>query len=484
VMTIGKITPRIDTIADSLLLVKKEVDQVNPGHYPSFLFGSKIHNQISQVKELADNGVSLVDEARPLIKFLPSLLGESKEKKYLVLFQNDKELRATGGFITAYAIFRIDKGIIHVDQSSDIYNLDNTFFPKPKAPDSVIKYLPLVRTFNLRDANLSPDYVESMKTFYSMYQKSGGYVPVDGVIALDTNVLVSTIRILDDEVYAGGIKFTSQEDKRCDCPQVIYELESLISTPKSIDITTTSLDSVQAKRKDMIGVLLYAIMEKALKSSPSQYWGRLFQDAIMQADQKHVLFYLFDKDAQAGIEALNVAGKIKQFDGDYLHINDTNFGGAKANLFTTQEVEVKYEVENGGVIVKTVTIQYNNPHPPSDCNLERGRLCLNAPLRDWLRIYAPKGSTLVDSKGSEVKITTYEELEKTVFDGFLTVLPQGKSTFTISYRLPFKLEKGSPLPVLIQKQPGTAGNKYKIVVKGKTVEKFELFTDKKLQLKL
>ena len=141
-------------------------------------------------------------------------------------------------------------------------------------------------------------------------------------------------------------------------------------------------------------------------------------------------------------------------------------------------------MSNDSVITKIVTIQYDNPHPPSDCNLERGRLCLNAPLRDWLRIYAPKGSTLVDSKGSEVKVTTYEELGKTVFDGFLTVRPQGKSTFTISYRLPFKLEKGSPLPVLIQKQPGTAGNQYKVVVKGKTVEKFELFTDKKMQLKL
>ncbi|GIV45004.1 MAG: hypothetical protein KatS3mg035_2127 [Bacteroidia bacterium] len=74
------------------------------------------------MRRLTDQGVELVNEARPLIKVLPSLLGESEPKKYLVLFQNDKELRPTGGFITAYAIFTLDKGIIKLERQDDIYN--------------------------------------------------------------------------------------------------------------------------------------------------------------------------------------------------------------------------------------------------------------------------------------------------------------------------------------------------------------------------
>ncbi|GIV45006.1 MAG: hypothetical protein KatS3mg035_2129 [Bacteroidia bacterium] len=103
------------------------------------------------------------------------------------------------------------------------------------------------------------------------------------------------------------------------------------------------------------------------------------------------------------------------FEGDYFHLNEANFGGAKSNLFVDQNVEMEYEIQKDGTIVKTVTINYKNPHPPSDCNLERGGLCLNAELRDWFRVYVPKGSSLRSSKGSEVKITTYEELGKTVF---------------------------------------------------------------------
>lgn len=482
VMTMGKITPHIDEIAKSLSLAKKEVDQVSPNHYPPFFGGEKIKSQLVRIKNLTDQGVTFVDEAKPLIKVLPSLLGESKEKKYLVIFQNDKELRPTGGFMTAYAVFRIDKGVIHVDRSDDMYTLDKSLRKRGKAPEPILKYLPKVTTFNLRDTNLSADFIQSMKTFNSLYQDAAGKVDVDGIIALDTHVLVSTIKILDDEVYAGGTRFTSKIDKRCDCPQAVYELERMTDQPISIDLRVTSLESVQAHRKDIIGTLMYAIMEKALKSSPKLYWGSLVQDLITETNQKHVLFYLYDNGAQRGLEALNASGKIKSFEGDYLHINEANFGGQKSNMYTREAVEQNYEVKSDGSIVKTITINYKNPYPPSDCNLERGGLCLNATLRDWIRIYVPKGSELISSQGSEVKVTSYEELGKTVFDGFLTVRPQGSATFTISYRLPFKLASGSPLPLLIQKQPGTDKNEYTIKLNGRGVEKFQLLTDRELKL--
>ncbi|MBU4017302.1 DUF4012 domain-containing protein [Patescibacteria group bacterium] len=473
ILTASKITPKIDELAQSLSLVEKEIEQVNPDHYPSFLFGNKIHSQLVTVKNVSKDGVAFVNEARPLIKILPMLLGESEEKKYLILFQNDKELRPTGGFITAYAILRIDKGVIHVDKSEDIYSLDDSIPNKPPAPAPILKYLAKVYTFNLRDSNLSPDFIESMKTFNSLYDKAGEKVKVDGIIAMDTNVLVTTIKILDDQVSVTGLTFNTKNDPRCDCPQVIYELEDNISRP---------VNYVKIKRKGLLGELLQALMTKALSSSPKIYWGPLFQALIAQTNEKHILFYLFDKDAQSGIEALNAAGRIKSFDGDYLHINQTSFSGAKVNIFLEEEVENNYDINDDGAITKTVVIHYKNPHPPSDCNLERGGLCLNAEYRDWFRIYVPKGSKLVESKGSQVKITTYEELGKTVFDGFLTVRPQGIATLTLTYTLPFKLISNSPLPVLIQKQPGTGGNKYTVNVNGKAADSFELFTDKNLTL--
>ncbi|MCL5970606.1 MAG: DUF4012 domain-containing protein [Patescibacteria group bacterium] len=475
IMTMGKITPRIDEIATYVVKAKDEIDAVDPNHYPSFLGGGKVKDKLSTLKTTADQGASFIDEARPLIKVLPSLLGESKERKYLVLFQNDKELRPTGGFITAYAIFRIDKGIIHVDKSDDIYNLDNNIPGKTTAPEPILKYLPKVPTFNLRDSNLSPDFITSMKTFNTMYNKIPGRTDVDGIIAIDTNVLISTIKILDDNVSAAGIDFTTKEDKRCNCPSAIYVLEDSISRPVNFE--------KGGGRKDLLGTLLYSIMQKALSSSPKIYWGPLLQAMVTQASEKHILFYLYNEDAQKGIELLNAAGRIKDFDGDYLHINDTNFGGQKSNMYVQESVSQNIETQGDGNIIKTITIDYKNPYPPSDCNLERGGLCLNATLRDWLRIYVPKGSELIDSQGSEVKIKSYEEFGKTVFEGFLEVRPLGTAKFTIKYRLPFKPAKGF-MPLMIQKQAGTGENEYSVKTNSKEVQKFKLKNDKEIKINL
>ena len=471
VMAASKITPQIDKIGASLELVNKEMEQVDPNHYPTFIFGKKIKTQLTEVKDLANAAATSITDAKPLVKALPSLLGESEDKKYLILFQNDKELRPTGGFITAYAIFRVNKGVISIERSDDIYKLDDSIGGKPSAPAPLQKYLK-VYNLNLRDSNLSPDFIESMKTFNSLYNKSGQKVDVDGIIALDTDVLVKTIKILDDQVSAGSMTFNTKNDPRCDCPQVIYELENNISRP---------VNYVKTDRKSLIGELLQNILVKALSSSPKVYWGPLFQTLIAETGQKHILFNLYDKDAQSGIEALNAAGQIHDFAGDYLHINEANLSGAKVNIFMQETVDSNYTNKDGSIL-KTVTIHYKNPHEASDCNLERGGLCLNAEYRDWIRIYVPKGSELVDSQGATGKLTSSEDLGKTVFEGLMTVRPQGVATLTVTYKLPASLNK-SPLPLLIQKQPGTPGFTYNIMVNGITRESFPLLTDKETKVR-
>ncbi|HEX8965804.1 MAG TPA: DUF4012 domain-containing protein [Patescibacteria group bacterium] len=473
VTTFSKIAPNIDKLSGSLAIMQKELDQVNPNHYPSIFGGGKIKTTLGQAKTIVDDANIFVSEATPLIKVLPEMLGEPTEKKYLVLFQNDKELRPTGGFITAYAIMRFDHGVVHPDGASDIYTLDDTVPNKPLAPRILAKYLPEVPRWNLRDTNLSPDFVTSMQQFDKLYQTAGGYSKVDGIISLDTYPLVNAIDILGGSIDVDGQTFTTKNDPRCNCANVIYELEAASDKP---------VNYVRTQRKGIIGDLMLAIMSKALSSSPKVYWGPLFQAMLNNIEQKHVMFYVYNTDAQSGIEALNAAGRIKSFDGDYLHINDANFGGAKSNLFITESVDQNYQIQSDGSITKTLTINYKNPYAPSDCNLERGGLCLNAVQRDLVRVYVPQGSQLMSSDGSEVKMMTYDELGKTVFEGFITVRPQGAKTYTLTYKLPFKLAGGSVLPAMYQKQPGTNNMQYTVSVNGRKVQNFPLLTDQTIKI--
>lgn len=475
VLTLGKVTPRLDDLEQQLSLARTEIDAVSPNHYPPFFGGQKVRDQLSQLKSYTDETVGFLQQAKPLVKVLPNVLGEPKEQKYLILFQNDAELRPTGGFLTAYAIFTVEHGVIHVETSQDIYTLDATIpsSAKPTAPRLLQKYLN-VGQLNLRDSNLSPDFVTSMNTFNSLYQHSSEYVPVDGIITVDTHALVAAMNILGD-IDAGGTTFSTKENLYCKCPDVIYQLESTADRPVGYQRTD---------RKSVIGDLMYGIMNKAFTSPIKQTFGPLFQAMVAETSQKHLLFDLYNTDAQTGLESLNAAGRILPFTGDYFHMNMANLGGAKANMYVSEKLVHKYDIGGDGSITKTVTVTFKNPYSPSDCNLEHGNLCLNAPLRTWLRIYVPQGSQLVDSSGSQVTVTSYNELGKTVFDGFITPQPLGVSTFTISYKLPFKLDSGSPLPLMIQKQPGIASQDVTIQSGSNVLQQFTLDTDKTVNLSL
>lgn len=471
IQSMGKVVPKIDVIEKELVAAQIDTNQVDPNRYPAIGKLKKVHDQLVSLKSIVNGSVTAVEQGKPLIKLLPDLLGDAGDKKYLVVFQNDKEQRPTGGFMTFYAIFRVSQGVIHVDKASDIYSLDDSIPSHAKPPEIIQKYLPQVPEFEIRDSNLSPDFVTSMKTFNGMFEKSGQKTPIDGIIAIDTHFLTSILNILG-EVQAGGLTFNGKIDPRCNCAQVVYTLEDNISKP---------VNYIKSNRKGLLADLLFAIIQKALSSSPKLYWGRLVQAAIQDANEKHVMFYLFNPDAQKGIAALGWAGEIKSFTGDYLHINDANFGGAKSNMFVQQTVRVDVNVASTGVITHTLTISYKNPEKYSDCNLEHGELCLNATLRNFQRIYVPLGTTLNSSKGSEVKVTTHEDLGKTDFESFLTVNPLGSAKITYDYTLPFKVS-GKTLPFLIQKQPGTDAVPYQVYVNGNLLSSFNLTTDKTLDI--
>lgn len=468
--TLSKVAPQIDQVAKNLDDIKVQVDQIQSWRYPNFLPG-KPGQQIEAAKKSLDEIDAVIADAKPLLSVLPDIMGEKGPKTYLVLFQNDKELRPTGGFITAYAFIKVEKGNITSEGSNDIYNLDGTLTKRVAAPSIILKYLPGVPNLNLRDTNYSPDYLASMKQFEDLYQYATGKKQVDGIVSLDTQFVLSMMDVLGP-IDAYGTKFTTNKVPTCDCPQIIYELESFADQPTAY---------AKGGRKDILGVLMQQMMAKTF-AAPKSSWPNLFATVISALREKHVIMYYHDPQIQSAVERINFAGRLYNFEGDYLHINEANFGGAKSNLYIQENVSQNIKKSQNGQIQKTVTIDYKYPKAADNCSLERaGGLCLAGIYRDYIRIYVPKGSKLSKSTGLEVPLTQTEDLDKTVFEGFLTVRPQGTAKVEFEYTVPVKVTNDYKL--LVQKQPGTQGITYQINAFGKNVSSFPLNTDKLLEVK-
>lgn len=474
------LVPYMDTIEQKIAGIEDSLNQIDASRYPDEINGTQIKSNILKAKETVAEVHKLVKDGKPILTKTSWLLGKDAPRKYLMIFQNNAELRPTGGFWTAYGIIQISNGKVTPLASSDIYSLDELYNSKAPAPRAIKAYHINVPYSNIRDMNISPDFPTSAQLFLDAYKKAtGSKDKIDAVVGLDLDVLVDMVKVLGRIGVSGFGNFSADPDKRCDgCAQIIYQLEYIADKPKSY---------IDTDRKGFLGPLMNSLLSNAMGSEKSKI-APLAQAMLKDVNQKHVLFYFTDTEIQSAAESANIAGKITQTDAntDYLHLNDANFASAKSNLFITQKIKHEIISDNGKVNHK-VTVTYTNPSKASNCNLEKGDLCLNAAkYRDWFRFFVPKGSTLTKMTGSEVEPVLYEELGKQVFEGFYgDKYPlYAESSLKTSVQYTSSIPASSNYTLLLQKQPGTKAIEYQLVVNGKAQETFSWVADKTIKLDL
>ena len=456
--SIESLIPHLDTIDQKVTNVSQSLAEIDINRYPSEYKGIAIHDKYNQVTEVLTQVQKYLDNGKPLLSKTSWLLGKDKPRSYLVIFQNDGELRPSGGFWTAYATIKMDKGKVVPGIASNIYDLDDKLQSVTPAPRLIKSYHINVPYLNLRDSNLSPDFPTDAKIFLEQYYKAMGKKDqFDAVVAIDTNVLVDIVKVLGKLDTRVGT-FTTTPDKRCDgCPQIIYELEWISGRPRNY---------IEKNRKDFLAPLMQALLANAMGSEKTKMplLGQAFLDNLYQ---KHIMFYFPDEELQRSASLVNISGNISasEADVDYVHLNDANFASAKSNIFIRQKI--KHEITITGQDVEhKITTTYTNPSDGSNCNLEKGDLCLNAPkYRDLFRFYVPTGSQLIKMTGSEIEPLVYEELGKTVFEGFYgnkyPLYAKSSSKTTVQYKSSVKMSKSYSL--LLQKQPGSGQIYYYIL---------------------
>lgn len=141
--------------------------------------------ELSALVGYAANAVESLDRAASL---LPTMLGGNEPRTYLLLVQNNAELRASGGLIGATAVLTASAGTVSIaDQKStnDYPVLAEPVLPVTPAEanlygDKLGRYL--------MDVNLTPDFARTAKLALAMAEPVYGRT-FDGVFAIDPYVL-------------------------------------------------------------------------------------------------------------------------------------------------------------------------------------------------------------------------------------------------------------------------------------------------------
>lgn len=422
---------------------------------------NKLPSVIETINKFLNNSHIFVD-----------LLGGNGPRKYLFLFQNNQEMRATGGFIGSYGLLDISDGRIRKFFVDGIFNPDGQLKDKIVPPKPIQK---ISAAWSLHDSNWFPNFPTSAEKAIVFYEKTGGPT-ADGIITITPTVMEKLLEI------TGPIEMEEYD--------VILDSENFIEkTQYEIEI---DYDKEENRPKKILADLAPILLNKVFNAKDIKSISKTLNVISEGLNQKHILLYSQNESLQKIISEQGWSGEILSTPKDYISVINTNINGYKTDGIIKESISHLAEIKQDGSIINTVTI--TRKHNGGNEEYE----WWNKVNSNYIRIYVPKGSTLLSVEGQTIEfndspldydnlgfkrdvdvqkeeegmninvgsgIRIYEDADKTVFANWTYVSPQETLTLKYQYLLPFKLafndnEPANSYSLLAQKQSGSTGSSF------------------------
>jgi len=379
-------------------------------------------------------------EAKSLIEMGKILAGFEGERTYLVLLQNNHELRPTGGFIGQYSVLTVEDGRVKEFLAGDAGVLDTdapTGVQVPRAPAPLKTYLSQNFMF-FRDANWNPDFKKAAAQIAQIYaiEKGERADKLDGVIAIDTAVLEAILKHFGP-VKVGDITFNEKN--------VIDTLEY------EVEIGYRDRGIEKRYRKLIIQEMAEKLMENAKDISPVKI-PKLIKTAQTLANEKHIVMFDYDTGLQTWYESNGWAGTTGDISGThFVQVVDANLNAFKTDRVVERSIE-HFITQNEDVSVSSLSLTYDHKEKNADYRTRE--------YRSYTRVHIPKQAKIVSIDGAVHTQEGNEGYDDYLVNnkrivGFFHKVPMGGSrTITITYETPIP-ENNEELKLIYIKQPGT-----------------------------
>lgn len=406
---------------------------------------SQVGPLLAQFDEVVPPLVRALGMLKDLLPQADKVLGMDGPRRYLLIGQNNFELRATGGFMGSMGLMTVERGRITGLDYRRSYDWDNPNREKVQPPLPYVRYMRFGVWF-IRDANFHADFPTSAQTI-EMFWKLDGHPAVEGVIALDLYAVQNVLEAMGP-VEVPGYGVTVGGDNM---------LETLWEGYRSDRGFLPALTEAVAARLQQPDLL------------QPQNLPALLQAVAKSLEEKHLLFYLNDPELQKAVVRSGWSGALRDDPGDYLYVVDSDFSFAEVNRFIDQEIRYQVTLDRSLKVQESVvTLRYWNHFDrwgsaetreligggcfdPATQDLQLSPGCYG----DYIRVYVPRGSRFVAAEGFDDGMEYREEAGRTVIAGYVRVFPGDQRTVSITYVPPVGAV-GGEYRLTLQKQPGTA----------------------------
>ena len=426
---------------------------------------------------LLDQGLPLLQMGLEVATLAPDLMGLDEPRTYLILAQNEDELRPTGGFISGAGRLTLDGG-----QIADLSFLDANIVddyanrPYPDPPEPLLKYM-WSELWLFRDANWSPDFPTSARQAAFFYEYGQGK-PVDGVVALDQYVLELLMTGLGEVHVPGAAEPATTSN--------IRQFMRAAWNPGDAGITAEWV----ANRKQFIGQLAAAILDRVEHDPGSVDWVQMAKAMYGALEGRHLLIYVDDARVAAALARVGWDGAVRESEGDYLMVVDANLGFGKVAPLINESVDYRVVLHADDTASAELSVTYTHQgtregvrcqHPlPYTAGLTYEAM-MHRCYYDYLRVYTPEGSVLQAATPHPTPgeyllrgepddgqaATLSDEAGKAVFGQFFVVEYGQTLTTTFEYDLPPVARSNGGqhhYQLAIQKQPGTDSTPVSVAV--------------------
>lgn len=354
------------------------LEEVDPAYVPE-----DYQMTVAQLKDQVPQLAQSMDEMITFSDAMQTVLGGDRKMRYLLAFQNNTELRATGGFIGSFAeIDVLDGEIVNVwIPEGGTYDVQGQLSAFVEAPEPLSLINP---RWEFHDANWSPDFPTSAQKLLWFYEKSGGPT-VDGVIAINASMMPDLLAILGDvDMPEYGRTITAEN--------FLFETQKIVEY--EYDSYATDEDREEDAPKQFIGDLAPLLLERMSEAEFEELLSiaGLVGEGLAERD---VQVYFENHTLQSKMSDLGWTGEQIDTDGDYLMVVNSNIGGGKTDSIIDQSLNVDIEILDDGRILHTLTI--TKEHRGLRTTLFEGVNNV-----DYLRVYVPEGARLIEADGFEI----------------------------------------------------------------------------------
>jgi hypothetical protein len=399
---------------------------------------------------------------------LPTLFGMNGKRIYLVLFQNNMELRPGGGFIGSYALVTVDKGKIADLKIQDVYSADGQLRDHIDPPFQLRRYLGSQHWF-LRDSNFDVDFSNNAAMAGYFYNLEMGK-KVDGTLAVD----ISFVRNL-----LGAIG-----------PIRLQDYGETITADNFFQLTEEHAQNNffpgSTQKRDFLSNVYNNVFLKLTESHDLPY-EKLVLTVGKSIQEKHFLLGFPDTGMQKLFSVNGLSSSLSDSRpakegtiNDFFGINEANLGQNKSNAYLNRSVTHSVILNTTGTASETATISYQNR--------STAKSVFGGDYKAYIRLILPAASSLtsvtIDGQPqptidavtnpalygsqlfrppSQLEVEQTQQSGKTLF-GFLLIVPGGaKKTVSISYSVNTdRAANASTVNYNLRlfKQPGTEADPY------------------------